>query len=633
MLKRPRDMEERLGKLPDDLEAAYDEIYTSIQAQKGSGSEIAFRAFQWVITAYRPLSPEELVFAVCQDPSKDSLEEVDFGIDFVLESCHNLLILDEVQNVCRLAHLSVQEYFERHCSQPQANTLAAKICFIVLNDPTYWKYEHSWVPIGSKVEVAVQKNYSESHDLEVPWISEELVSREDRASPPLRSSPLRRYASYHWISHVEQHEKEPVIDRRVTELLEKFLRDTINGSLAYQRWQSIDIRNRPVPFTICASGLYRVLSSEWWDIGIVNVHQKDANGDSLLTWAVRAGSRDIAKHLLDRGADPDSRSWISSPLMLAASSLDEKMIQLLLTYKANINAFGNEESALVNAVKQQRIGNVKLLLAAKADLNIPERRQPLAVAVEVRNAELVRLLLEAGADANTIMYDGRYGSALIGVVSWGHYGLLLLFLEKGANVNAKANGKYGSALAAAARGRELEHRLYTHSFRNRLPIGTSGEESLTRDGKILNLLLKHGAEVNKEVGGAYGCALVAAARGGNQETVNLLLKKGANINCRVGGSYGTPLIAAVRRAALSCEEEDLSTVKLLLSLGADVNAKVGRDYTAFSAAGDNDKVLQLLKSYGAVEDGEEKRLRKIISALEFQESSSEETDTLSDESS
>jgi hypothetical protein len=103
-----------LGKLPKTLDKAYDEIYTQIQAQEGSAPEIANRAFQWVMCSYTPLTPTELVAAVCQDPEMDAIDCVDIDMGFVLAACHNLLMVDQELRVCRFSHLSVQEYFENH---------------------------------------------------------------------------------------------------------------------------------------------------------------------------------------------------------------------------------------------------------------------------------------------------------------------------------------------------------------------------------------------------------------------------------------------------------------------------------------------------------------------------------------
>jgi hypothetical protein len=81
-----RVIRDRLGKLPKDLEKAYDEIYARIQAQDKRVIEIADRAFQWVMCSCAPLSTAELIAAVCQDPDTDTVNPAD---DMDINENHN----------------------------------------------------------------------------------------------------------------------------------------------------------------------------------------------------------------------------------------------------------------------------------------------------------------------------------------------------------------------------------------------------------------------------------------------------------------------------------------------------------------------------------------------------------------
>jgi len=55
------------------------------------------------------MKPSPLVAAARQEPENDNPQDVDIDIDFVLAACQNLLIVDDELQVCRFAHLSVQE--------------------------------------------------------------------------------------------------------------------------------------------------------------------------------------------------------------------------------------------------------------------------------------------------------------------------------------------------------------------------------------------------------------------------------------------------------------------------------------------------------------------------------------------
>src|SRR5215471_9516111 len=140
-LERERDIRECLGQLPEDLTTTYNEIYAQIKTAEGSKSEIAIRALQWVMCACRLLDTELLVAAVCQDPEDEKTQAVDIGVDieFVLDACRNLLVIDTQLDVCRLSHLSVQEYFEEHhWNTSQTNGTVAKVCLSLLNDRGNW---------------------------------------------------------------------------------------------------------------------------------------------------------------------------------------------------------------------------------------------------------------------------------------------------------------------------------------------------------------------------------------------------------------------------------------------------------------------------------------------------------------
>jgi hypothetical protein len=157
-LKRERDMRQRLGKLPQGLQKAYDDILEQIRAQDGSGGAVAERAFKWVMCSFKPLSTDELLGAVCQNPDdEDAASPVDIDADFVLEACHNLLMIEPESGKWKFAHLSVQEYFEdlyrlrRHSdwSYSSVHALAAKVCLLLLNDPLCYDLDR-W---GSKYGV------------------------------------------------------------------------------------------------------------------------------------------------------------------------------------------------------------------------------------------------------------------------------------------------------------------------------------------------------------------------------------------------------------------------------------------------------------------------------------------------
>ena len=183
-----RDIRKRLGKLPKPLKTTYDELYNKINSQKESAPMIANRAFQWVMCSCRPLSPAELVAAVCQDPDTDEVDKISINIDFVLDACQNLLVVDQELKVCRFSHFSVQEYLEtHHWSSCEPDCLAGKVCLSLLinNSAT------------SKQNTRPTDKGSTAHD-------------------------LLEYARCYGATHVRRLEGKGIVDSRLNTLRERF---------------------------------------------------------------------------------------------------------------------------------------------------------------------------------------------------------------------------------------------------------------------------------------------------------------------------------------------------------------------------------------------------------------------------
>ena len=103
-------MRDRLGKLPKDLRESYDEIYGKIQRLHSYEKGMVDRAFQWVLCAIMPLTSDELLAAILQDPASDEFVPVGGMTEHtLLELSNNLLVLDSQRKIWRFAHLSVAE--------------------------------------------------------------------------------------------------------------------------------------------------------------------------------------------------------------------------------------------------------------------------------------------------------------------------------------------------------------------------------------------------------------------------------------------------------------------------------------------------------------------------------------------
>ena len=155
--------------------------------------------------------------------------------------------------------------------------------------------------------------------------------------------------------------------------------------------------------------------------GGANVDHRIGAGEygqrSALHTAVECGQRDMARFLLDSGAEVDARSDLGTPLHLAASGKDPHMVKLLLDRGADVHARGGEYSqdTPLHAACGPRPGSgddrtispewkemVEVLLSRGADPNTAgdAGRTPLHVALDWKLYDLVPLLLKHGADVN-----------------------------------------------------------------------------------------------------------------------------------------------------------------------------------------------------------------------------------------
>lgn len=110
--------------------------------------------------------------------------------------------------------------------------------------------------------------------------------------------------------------------------------------------------------------------------------------------------------------------------------------------------------------------------------------------------------------------------------------------------------------------------------------------------KVVNLLVEHGADVNKlGKGGTYGrclsTPLAFASNMGKIRTVRTLIENGCDVNLTRPG-HNTPLMVS----------KSLEIVNILLQSGANVNSRNILDYTALHFSRD-ERVVRALISAGA----------------------------------
>ncbi|MBI4708342.1 MAG: ankyrin repeat domain-containing protein [Candidatus Omnitrophica bacterium] len=224
-----------------------------------------------------------------------------------------------------------------------------------------------------------------------------------------------------------------------------------------------------------------------------------------LVLAAANGYTEIAKFLLDNGADVNARAFSGgSALTLASLQGHNGTVKVLIDKGANVNAKDdNGLTALSEASRNGHSEIVKFLLLSNADVNTKTNEEITALMIAVTNGytEIVETLLNNGADINA--NDAKCFTALIFAAGSGQNNMVNLLLDRGVDINAQdVDGV--TALMYALRQRHPD---------------------------TAKILINNGADVNiKNVKGGTG--LMVAADEGQLEIVNLLIANGADVNAK-----------------------------------------------------------------------------------------------------
>jgi ankyrin repeat protein len=303
--------------------------------------------------------------------------------------------------------------------------------------------------------------------------------------------------------------------------------------------------------------------------------QETWGGTTALMWAVSEKHPQVAKLLVERGADANIRSyyvpsasgrgfegttpvpnkpvsqefeefasgWLT-PLMLAARENDVESARLLVKAGADVNAqAGDGKDALSLAFFDGSYDVAGFLLDSGVKVNQADAQRftPLFWAVDRRNMEtapnfpwmetrdplpLIKKMLDAGADPNALinstprarMREGSprlvYATALMRAALAGDVELAKLLLSHGADSRISSKDRETTLMAACGTG------FINGYHRQRTPA-----ERL----ELVKLLVDSGQDVN--AADNYGITpLMVAANLGDIEVVKYLISKGADLN-------------------------------------------------------------------------------------------------------
>ena len=619
-----------LVNLPAGLKESYDKIWSQIENQIEPEQVIIKRALRWAMAASKPLTSTEMLAAIRVDedgnvsPLADSVNE-----EGLASLCKNLLVIDYQMKVWRFSHLSVREYLEckEDWSIPKAHYHAATVCLSYMVN----KYDHDLEP-----------------SVELEEGDEGYPGESDNGFATLH--PFHLYMRHFWHYHVTQAKNTEVA--KLGSILKQFLGSPNESSLQYRRWHAqiksdfdmlfprtnyeycitwdtLNSVRETGPsdasiFAMCRFKLETTLS-DWWDNADIDIFRVNDEGHSLLAIAASAGSVSICKTLVGRGMDVNARrrdpACYGTALVAAAHAGETDVVKYLVETGAQVNLLleageGIFNCALEAAIRSGNPATVRYLVnEAKSDVHISlprsSTRYPLGEAVVEDSVEILKILIEEGADVNKVFTGEMYGSALVAACNINLESVKCL-IKAGADPNLQLlAGKYGSALLQACMT-DFDIAKYLVKEANADPnmtikhgrfgsalAGVSYEEA---DVEIVQFLVNSGADVNKPLPyGDFGSALAAGAAGkdeGDMDVFGYLVSAGADVNMRLeGGLFGNALAAAVW-ARIHYKIKILLDAKVDLDMTFE-NRDFGSALALAAAFGYDDGAVGLLVDAGA----------------------------------
>lgn len=247
---------------------------------------------------------------------------------------------------------------------------------------------------------------------------------------------------------------------------------------------------------------------------------------SLLICAAQDGIESLAKTLLARGADPNSRiTGAQTALMIACAAGQEPIIDLLVAAGADVHKKWRGETALMAAAQQNRKGVVRRLLGAGARVTDTDGKGRSALSHGntrgSADAELIALLFDAGSPV-----DGR---DLHVPVALREANIVRLLLSRRPNVNARfdwpsfggAPVTKGDTPLLVAAGDTMTEAL----IKSGAPVGSlKASERMA----IVELLVTAGADVNAQRLKTGWTPLLLATNSDEPEIVARLIQSGAD---------------------------------------------------------------------------------------------------------
>jgi ankyrin repeat protein/nucleoside phosphorylase len=519
-----RALRKRLREIPPELK----ELFKDILTRDNENMEDLLLCLQWTLYAKRPLSPHELFYAV-QSHNKDELDLMERLADddsvsrFILSCSKGLIeVTEESQKTVRKTGRKKVRKTVEVTIHKTAQFIHESVRDFLLKEgglDQLWQDMHAsrMVPGHEVLKVCCWNYLTKACIFKESRLPDDIPPARTRDAVALRvntskSLPFLDYAVNNVLQHAEAAEEADVSQ---TDFLSYF--DT-------SQWTYM-------------SNLFEKREAWRYTEGTRLIYiLAERNLSHLLKTCLDAAPLQAIFHNCEcrycgscehpLGENP--HRW-ASPFAAAVAMRNEQVIRVLLTTRCTPYALQGEDLAdqisrlpklkvpkdstiFDHAMKAGDIPLLRLVLSTgRVDLSTARvgLSNPVKFAVEYGNYSLLMTVLEFGADLNEQMNGPAMNSLLGAAVKWNQADIVRLLLERGADPNEPiiADILVNSPLGAAIR------------------MGAAD---------TVRLLLEHGADPNKQLRGdpATNSPLGAAIGMGRADIVRLLLEHGADPNPR-----------------------------------------------------------------------------------------------------
>ena len=187
-------------------------------------------------------------------------------------------------------------------------------------------------------------------------------------------------------------------------------------------------------------------------------HDEQNCGHTALMLAILSNNREIAKFLITRGADVNTKNFDKqTALMMATAQEDKELVELLIQAGAEVNDQDNlKETALILATDKGNLPIARLLMDARADVNAATHHgaTPLMFATRINNkkhaAVIIEELIESKANIDEV--DSKGLTPLIHAVYGGNYKAVVCLLDAFADTDKQDENGICALFVAAKNG-------------------------------------------------------------------------------------------------------------------------------------------------------------------------------------